>query len=259
MFYRQLGDFGASHVAFVGEPDYFRAPADLEAEGRPEWHASWREAYDYDPPAHLDGVHVRSLPSDLFAARLRRLQSSWKLYGRMVTRRLPELEAAFSNAFDSLAGLDRIDAVLTFADNPSVSSVARQRGVRVVHNEFGPLRKPAYVMTGYWDLSGVSRGSDAARRFRRFGRESAADPVALLDRDEILHTLRRAPLAETPDAAQARYRVGVALQGEESAYVHGVGALDLLSVAKRRYRPAEVVVRYHPGSLARYADTLSCH
>lgn len=256
VFYRQLGAFGAANAAFIGEPDYFRAPAELEAEGRPEWLASWREAYGYEPPASLDGVHVRPLPCDLFAARHRRVQSSWKLYGNMVTRRLPELESAFSNAFDSLASVGPVEAVLTFANNPSVSNVARQRGVPVVHNEFGPLRTPAYVMTGYWDLGGVSRGSDAARRFRAFCRESTLDAVPLLSRAEILHVLRRTPIADAPEAARARYRVGLALQGEENACVHGIGALDLLSFARRHYRRDETVVRYHPAGLARYADTL---
>ena len=256
VFYRQLGAFGAGNVAFVGEPDYFRSPAELEAEGRPEWQASWRQAYDYTPPADLEGVHVRALPADLFAARLQRVKSSWKLYGQLTTRRLPELEAAVSIALDSLATVDRIEALLVFANNPSVSSVARRLGVPVVHNEFGPIRKPDYVMTGYWDLCGVSRGSDAARRFRAFSRECDKDPVPLFSREELLHTLRETPLPETPAPAQARFRVGVALQGEENAHVHGISALDLISMARQRFGRAEVVLRYHPAGLAKYADTL---
>jgi hypothetical protein len=254
--YKQLRDFGRDHVAFIGEPDYFRAPADLLAEGRPEWQASWRDAFDYEPPDTLDGVRWRALPSELFTARLSRAHSSWKVFGQMVNTRLPELEAACETAIESLSAEGSIEAVLTFANNPSLSSVAQRRGLPVVHTEFGPLRKPGYTMTGYWDLSGVSRGTEAARRFRVFRREAARARVPLLSRQELLQTLRRRALPDAPDAAQARYRIGVALQGEDNAAVHGLGALDLLSAARRHASPDDILVRYHSGGLARYPETL---
>ncbi|MFI5178887.1 MAG: hypothetical protein ACHQO8_10005 [Vicinamibacterales bacterium] len=256
VFYKQLGAFARDEMAFVGEPDYFRSPAELQAEGRPEWNASWRDAYEYEPPVSLDDVQYRALPGNLFATRLRRVQSSWKLYGQMVTRRLPELEAAFSAAVESLTHRGPIQGLMAFANNPSVSFVARRRGLPVVHTEFGPLRKPAYVMTGYWDLRGVSRGTDAVRRFRNFRRAATRGRVPLLSREELLHTLRRLPLPDAPGAADAPFRLGVALQGEDNAHVQGINALDVLSVARQRFHRDEILVRYHPGGLSRYSDTL---
>lgn len=255
VFYRQLGAIPRDQIAFIGEPAYFRSPRDLQAEGRPEWQESWRDAYGYTPPADLRGLRFATLPDDLFGARLRRLQSSWKLYGQMLTRRLPELEAAFSTALDSL-DRERHEAVLTFANNPSVAYVAARRNMPIVHNEFGPLRPPAYEMTGYWDRTGVSRGTEAARRFRAFSREVAGARVPMQSREEILHTLRRAPMPDMPEARLAPFRVGVALQGEDNAHVHGVDALDLLSMARRHCRRDEILVRYHAGAMARYSDTL---
>ncbi len=255
VFYKQLGAFGRDQVSFVGEPAYFEAPAALAAAGRPEWRQSWREAYDYEPPADLTGVAHQTLPADLFAARLRRLGSSWKLYGQLVTRRLPELETAFADALNALDSRARVEAVLAFANNPSVTHVAARRGLPVVHNEFGPLRPPDYVMTGYWDRGGVSHSSDAATRYRTFRRAAMTARVPLLSREEILEVLRRTPLPAP--STEAPCRIGVALQGDDNAYVHGVSALDLLSMARRQARPSEVLVRYHSGSVARYPESLA--
>jgi hypothetical protein len=256
VFYAQLGAFGPDQIAFIGEPSYFEEPSALERAGRPEWRRSWRDAYGYEPPVDLAGVTFRALPEDLFAARRSRVRSSWRLYGQLARRRLPELESAFSAALDSLDIAGPSEAVLLFANNPSVVQVARRRGIPVVHNEFGPLRRPAYVMTGYWDQHGVSRGSDARRRFREFRRELRADRVPLLGREEILYTLRRAPLPEVRDAGAARYRIGVALQGDDNACVQGVSALDVLSAARQRCCPEDILVRYHFGSETRYSATL---
>lgn len=256
VFYAQLAALGREQVGFIGEPAYFEAPASLEAAGRPEWQESWRTTYGYDPPVDLAGVSHAALPADLLAPRLRRLGSSWKMYGQLVTRRLPELEAAFGLALQELDSQAPVEAILAFANNPSVSHVARQRGLPIVHNEFGPLRPPGYVMTGYWDRRGVSRASEATSRYSTFRRLSMAARVPLLDREEMLEVLRRTP-SPAPGAEPPRYRVGVALQGEDNAYVHGIGALDLLSMARRHHRAIDVLVRYHPGSVARYSPTLA--
>ena len=240
VFYKQLADFGRGQIAFVGEPAYFRPPRELEAEGRPEWQASWRDAYEYEPPASLDEVDFQSLPSDLLVSRLSRLRSSWKLYGHVVTRRLPELEAAFASALDRVSARHHVEAAIAFANLPSLSHVARQRGLPVIHTEFGPLRKPAYTMTGYWDLRGVSRRTDAARRYRRFRQELARSPLPLLEPDELLEALRRTEMPAAPATGEAPFRVGLALQGEENAHVHGVSALDCLSVARQHFHQRDI-------------------
>lgn len=256
VFYAQLGGFGRDAVSFVGEPAYFEAPAALEASGRPEWHAGWRETYGYTPPQSLDGVRCERLPADLFAARMRRVGSSWKLYGQLLTRRLPELEAAVEAALSKLDRCERVEAVLLFADNPSVGHIARLRGLPIVHNEYGPLRPPGYVMTGYWDRRGITRRFEAAARYRAFRRAARASHLPLLSREEILHVLRRAPLPEAAPRGR-RFSVGVALQGEDNARAHGIDALDLVSMARQHHPREAVLLRSHPGALARWSETLA--
>lgn len=257
VFYAQLGAYGRDQVSFVGEPAYFESPATLAAAGRPEWSPSWRAAYGYEPPEDLAGVVYETLPPGLLTPRLRRLGSSWKVYGQLLTKRLPEVEAALEHALQALARRSGVEAVLAFANNPSLSHVARMHHLPVVHCEYGPLRPPDYVMTGYWDRRGVSWGSDAARRYREFRRASIAAAVPVLDRHELLSVLRRTPLPAAPTPSEARYRVGIALQGDDNACVHGVNALDLLSMARRQHAPEDILLRYHPGSLTRLSETMA--
>lgn len=250
VLYKQLQAFGRGGAAFIGEAGYFRDPEELRAEGRPEWQPGWRSTFEYEPPRDLAGVTRHLLPDDLLAPRLRRLQSPWRLYGQLVTRRVPEIEPAIDRAL-AAAGRD-VEAVITFANIPSLERVARARRVPVVHTHFGPLRGPAFVMTGYWDRRGVNSRTEAARRFRAFRRELARDPLPVLSRGELLRVVRRAPMPAPPTA---RHRIGVALQGEENAYVHALGNLDLLTMARSQYRAEEILVRYHSGAATRHADS----
>jgi hypothetical protein len=255
VFYKQLAEFGRDQIAFVGEPDYFRAPKDWRDDGRGEWQPGWQDTYEFTPPETLDGVTFQALPADLFAKRLSH-QSSWSLYAWMSRRRMPELEAAFSTALDALETWGPIDAILTIKNVPSISAVASARGLPLIHCEFGPLRKPGYAMTGYWDLSGVGTHTDAPRRFGAFREEVQRGRIALRSRDELLRMLRRAPMPPVPDAADATFPVGLGLQGEDNTFAVGLGPMDLVSWARRHVDRDDLLIRHHSGGLTNCSDQL---
>jgi hypothetical protein len=255
VFYKQVADYGRDEIAFVGEPEYFCAPAALKAQGRWEWQPALQETYEFQPPANLDGVVFETLPPDLFETRLARTPN-WKLYGQLMRRRLPELESAFASALDRLQARDRIEAVIAFADMPSLAQVARHRGLPFVHCEFGPLRKPAYAMTGYWDLRTVGASRDARRRFADFSREVSLEKPSLLERDELLYTLRRGAMPAIAPPESARFRVGLALQGDDNAYAQGIAPLDLYATARRHVGRADILIRHHSMALTRCTDQL---
>ena len=255
VFYKQLAAFGRDQIAFVGEPDYFRAPDQWRLEGRGEWQPSWHDAYEFAPPEDLDGVIFQTLPPELFAKRLAH-QSSWSLYRWMSQRRMTELEAAFSTALDALQTWGPVDGILTIKNVPSITAVARQRGLPVIHCEFGPLRKPGYVMTGYWDLRGVGSNTDAPQRFKAFRDEVLRGQIPLLGREQLLQLLRREPLPSIPEAADAPYRVGLGLQGEDNTSAVGLGPLDLVSWARRHVERDELLIRHHWGGLTTCSDRL---
>lgn len=255
VFYKQLAEFGRDEIAFVGEPDYFREPRHWRDEGRGEWQPGWQDTYEFTPPDSLDGLIYQPLPADLFSKRLTH-QSSWSLYGWMSRRRMPELEAAFSNALDALETWGPIEAVLTIKNVPSITAVARKRGVPVIHCEFGPVRKPGYAMTGYWDLSGVGVGTDAPRRFRTFRHAVEHGQIPLYTREQLLQLLRRAPMPPVPAAADATFRVGLGLQGEDNTVAVGLGPMDLASWARRHVDRDDLLIRHHWGGLTQCSDQL---
>src|SRR5262245_47171400 len=111
-------------------------------------------------------------------------------------------------------------------------------------------------MTGYWDLRTVTSRGDARRRLRAFTGEIARSRVTLLDREELLHTLRRGAPVEVTDPKQAPYRAGLALQGDDATCAHGLGPLDLHSMARRRYGPADILIRHHSAALTRCTEGL---
>jgi Glycosyltransferase 99 family N-terminal domain/Glycosyl transferases group 1 len=255
VFYKQLAAFGRDEIAFVGEPDYFRAPGDWRAEGRGEWQQGWQDTYEFSPPDNLDGLIYQALPANLFAKRLAH-QSSWNLYAWMSRRRMPELEAAFSTALDALETWGPIDAILTVKNVPSIDAVARARGLEVIHCEFGPVRKPGYAMTGYWDLRGVGTETDAPRRFTVFQNDVQRGHIPILTREQLLRLLRRAPLPQIPAARDATFRVGLGLQGEDNTYAVGLGPMDLVSWARRHVDRDELLIRHHGGAQTNCSDQL---
>jgi len=254
MFYKQVQAFGPDRIAFIGPAEYFRDPAELTAEGRGELAPYWRGFYEYEPPASLEGVRRYVLPDDLFARRLRR-RSQLHLYRDLLTERLPELEAAFAAALDELSAQGPIEAVLLFANVRSIEHVAQLRGIPVVHNELAPLRKPVYQFTAYWDLQGVNGHTDALRRYRAFRHEAPCDKVSLLSREELLCAMRRSPAPVAPAAADARYKIGVALQVEDDsniqAFARGYTGLDLIMMAHDLVGREQTLIRSHPLALAR--------
>lgn len=248
VFYNQLAGFGRHDISFIAQPDYFRPPASFEAEGRPEWRDAVREMFQFEPPQTLQDVVFETLPEDLFTRRVTMLGSSWKLYGQLMRRRVPELEAAFGAALDRLGRRRSLEGVITFVDMPSVARASAERNLPLVHCEYGPLRAPGYVMTGYWDIRRTSVLADAGLRLRAFTRAVRQRRITLLDRPDLLRLLRRDVIPDMPDAADAPYRVGIALQGDEVGYGQGISQLDLHSVARRHVGYDEVLIRHHPAA-----------
>jgi hypothetical protein len=256
VFYKQVGAFARGEIGFVGTPEYFRPPFELRDEGRPEWHASWREAYQYEPPADLAGVPCFAMPSVAGGHWHARRAAPLAEYRNLLTRRVPAIESAFAAGLDAVSAGRFVDAVLTFGSVPSVNAVARRRGIPVVKNEVGPLRAPDYYRTAYWDRHRRGTHADAAERFRQFRREIARGRIGTLDRGELLRLFRITRLPDGPAPGDAPFRVGIALQGDAEGAAYGFTALDLISIARAQFGRDDVLIRHHPTGLGRYADSL---
>ncbi|HNB04395.1 MAG: hypothetical protein E6R14_10205 [Thermomicrobiales bacterium] len=248
VFYKMLSAYRERVLFLIGE-DYIADPQRFAAEGRWEVGEHACNDYGYRIPSRsdLEQHALRFLPADLFHGLLREcLDNPLEAFRRMLTRRIPQLEAAIDQALTAeIAGGAKIEAIVTWCNCPSLTAIANRHDIRVVHLEVGPLRAPEYRPTAYFDFSGVNGHTEAAARFAAIGGEPPAfDLVALRG----FFTLQ----SESPQPAMGG-RVGVALQVEDDsnlvAYGNGFDNQSLIVHAKLKYGGrAKLVVRSHPGS-----------
>ncbi len=248
VFYKMLSAYRERVLFLIGE-DYVADPQRFAAERR--WEVGERacEDYGYRVPsrADLEPHALRFLSEGLFQNLLREcLDNPIEVFRRMLTRRIPDLEAAIDRVLTAeIAAGAKIEAIVTWCNCPSLTEIANRHGIRVVHLEVGPLRAPEYRPTAYFDFSGVNGSTEAAARFTAI----AADPPAFdLDAMRQFFVFRDPPLRPAMRAG-----VGIALQVEDDsnlvAYGNGFDNQSLIVHAKLKYGgQSNLVVRSHPGS-----------
>jgi hypothetical protein len=245
IYYRLLTSFNES-LLFIAGDDYTLPPDSWHAQNRWEMQAINQRRLGYDIPDSQRMARHRyaSLPEDVFATLL--AESSGNpvaTFKRMLTERIPTLEAAFTSSLRAADG--DLEAVLTWCNCPSLSAAAARLDVPVIHLEMGPLRWPLYRDTAYLDFQGVNGNTEAAARFARSDLDlNGVDIEALRDFFRI-ETL--------PPAPGEIFDLGVALQVEDDsnlvAYGHGFDNQSLLVTARLMAPGGRILARAHPGSL----------
>jgi hypothetical protein len=225
-------------------------PAMLAAAGRWELGKTAHEAYGYRTPATADiERHTLKVLSDrLFEDLLSRCQGNpIEVFRKMLSQRIPAIEDAIESALsEAAADGKQIEAILTWCNCPSLSAVAKARGLDVVHIEVGPLRAPEYRPTAYVDFSGVNGNTEAGRRYFALDADGSK-----IDTDALLNFFY---LGEKLSPLPPSKLTGVPLQVEDDsnlvAFGNGFDNQSAVVYAKLFFEPAGPVrVRSHPGSL----------
>lgn len=246
--YKMMHHLAPEDVAFIGHPALFADPATLNAATDFALLPGVRSYFGYEVPSasRISAYRKHPINPRLFDA-LEALHGGPTLTWRsLLCTPYPPLVAAIR---DFTVALDRespVEAFLVWANCPSVDEVAHEFGIPVIHNELGPLRPPAYHMTGYFDLQGVNGGTEAERRFRRFARQYPDKEV--LDRRQIWDLVAKHAWPEPVSGARAE--VGLALQVPDDsnlvAFGHGFSNEELVRYAQRRHMNEDILVRPHP-------------
>jgi hypothetical protein len=247
VYYRLLSSFG-ERLLFIASEDYTRDPEHWRAQNRWEMQAGNAERLQYRVPsreslaAHEYGFLAETVFEELLA---KSGGNPIAAFSRLLSQRVPCLDAAFAEILSQTPAED-FEAILTWCNCPSLSAVAAEKGIPVVHLEIGPLRWPQYRPTAYLDFSGVNGNTEAERRYLASGfQPDDGYDVAALRRFFYL-----SGDSETPGA---RFKLGVALQVEDDsnllAFGHGFDNQSLLVYAHLHYPDGDVLVRGHPGSL----------
>ncbi|MFA5139863.1 MAG: hypothetical protein WC728_11585 [Elusimicrobiota bacterium] len=260
VFYKQLSDLDGAEIVFIGTGEYFRDPAYYVGQNRWEVQEDALRHLEYSLPSAQDIGSARriQLPSGLFERLDARFGSREQAAKALLTQRFEELEVELDKAFTEIGRTAKPEAVLTWCNSPSLNQVAAAHGLRVIHNELGPLRRPYFSNTAYFDFSGVNGNTEAERRFLRF-KSGLRDEGLALSKRELLELLLEAPYAHlAASAKQPSYEIGLPLQIEDDsnilAFSNGFDSRRLIDKARGLFKGSEVLVRRHPGGLRDYKD-----
>jgi hypothetical protein len=259
VMYKQITHFTPKEIAFVGSREYFRNPNDFILAGRWDLSAQSQEYAGFSIPTskELDGYTRYHLPNNLFEAWEAIDPSVDNVMRRILTERCGPLESALYRVFVKATNEHPIEAVLTWCNVPSLSTVAAQFGVRVIHSELGPLRAPCYHWTAYFDYSGVNGNTESRHRFASFDLSRQTEEVPLLSTKELrdLFVIDSALRESRPDPS---FEIGLPLQVENDtniiAFANGWTNDQLIEVASSLYGSDKTLVRRHPGGLRNYPD-----
>lgn len=253
-FHKLVSELG-DQAGYICGDEYYREPAQLFTEGRPEASAKLAEFYGYQLPAseRLANLPRADIPVQLWQSIEARYPANpLAAFRHYCLEEDQALFAAISHALETLRELiGPLEAVITSVNCATLRQVCHARNLPLVHMELGPLRQPMYLPTTYFDFSGVNGQTEARDRYLASG-NSMHDPH-LLTRDQLsqLFLLEGMLAHELPDTD-----LGLCLQVEDDSnilcYANGHSSSSLINDARRllgneTINPP-VRVRTHPGS-----------
>jgi hypothetical protein len=255
----QAARFRPDELVFIGDERYF-APdrawgTQVEAFG-----------FQFALPTREQWDRFRKIcvPRRTFDDLDRTTASMLEAFRRLLDEEYEPLTEAVTDALVEVMKADTVEGVITWCNTPSVKRAASGLGLRVIHNELGPLRPPNFRSTVYFDLEGVNGRTTAATRLEanvsELQRTPSFRPFSLGELRDILVTSPAA--TRQAGALRPEFKAGVALQVEDDsnlvAFGRGYGNLDAIFAARRGLRSEEVLIRHHPAGHARYARHLGC-
>lgn len=263
-FYKQISCFSPQEIVFAADAAYFRDPDNYRQQLRWELDENNACKYEYEIPTarKIEAYEHYLLDTGMFDALRKRFRYAADLvWKHLLCEQYAPLENALEEVFTAFLQRHKaMEAVLTWANAPSLTTVAQRYGIPVIHSEQGPLRRPTYFSTGYFDFCGVNGNTEACARFTCFCTEwetlSAEEKPPLFARNELLRFCSFGQARETEEAP--RYEIGVVLQVEDDsnmlAYANGLNNFTLIKLANAFFYDDEILIRRHPKSHVHYDE-----
>ncbi|WP_163005941.1 GT99 family glycosyltransferase N-terminal domain-containing protein [Methylobacterium brachiatum] len=198
------------------------------------------------PPSNYDYLKSRDLSQKLVNTLFRR-SVTWPLPDELCTaesawvhRITQEISDVAKQISDILRSFQNTEAILTWTNCATLRCVSRDLGIRLIHNEVGPLRPPHYKATGYFDFAGVGQSTGAIARWVRFRDERANVPL------HSLPELAEMFLSSTsPKPKEVTHHVGVSLQDAEQEDLSGISNAKLIELVRKNFE-GPILCRLHP-------------
>jgi len=248
VFYRALDSL--KRVTLLAPEDYLEGVDNRTQSATWATWATTQAAYNYKLPTQeqMAGVERLIIDHSSLNKTIDQHLSPIRVWAETLSHEIPDLTAAVHEALG--AARQAPDAMILWANCPSATVAARERGIAVVHNELGPLRRPWFKPTAYFDTSGVNGQTSSLRRWKTFN--SLGHRVPVLSRTRILQLLGSHRWA--PSDPDRRYKAGVALQvpTDSNLIAFGEGNANLDAILAAQLYFGKVLVRPHPAMAERY-------
>lgn len=260
VLYKQVTHFTPDEVVFIAPEEYFRDPDAFFTTDRWDISLAGQEHTHFQVPTaeELGRYRHQDLPRDWLDELELREGSNDERMRYVLTCKIPRLEEALRAAIADLVGREKVEAILTWCNVPSLSAVAAEFGLPVVHHELGPLRGPQYHWTAYLDFRGVNGNAEACARFATFCAEPEATTLPVLSKRE-LRALMMVDPAIGDFSVSPKYECGVPLQVENDsnmiAFSRGWNNQRLIEAASMAHGEEQTLVRRHPAGLHDYPDS----
>ncbi len=247
----QMAAFEPHEIAFIADERYF------VEEGIPFGESLSVSGYSFTCPSlsKFRLYEKHSLPES--ARSQTGNESHIETFHRLLTTEDIALSSAIREGSQALLKGEKGKAFLTWCNCPSLRLAARDLGLPVIHNEFGPLRAPLFSNTIYFDFMGVNGNTTPANWRDEAEVRNLMQGAELIDPDAVRRLLFHGEFSPRQGAVR---RIGVALQVEDDsniiAYSNGVDSLRLLHKARTANHGAHLLVRNHPGAHFEYKGFL---
>jgi hypothetical protein len=253
---KQLAMLGTQQLALIADEPYFSLPAPWGQEvslGDFRVRLPSRDRFD--------GMTRFAIPQEVFASLNQRCRSHLDALRILLNEDYPPLRGALVEILETLTQREKIEAILTWCNVPSLNEAAARFNLPVIHNELGPLRPPLYQNTVYFDFRGVNGETSTATEMPRFCQEARQwrdfEPLTL---PQIRELLSVSPHVATESNEPPEFNAGVALQVEYDSnllvFARGMTNFEAIYVAQKGLRPSQVLIRHHPSGQALYSSAL---
>jgi len=241
VFYKQINNFKKNEIVFIASDEYFQNP--LIYTHREEFKEYPRYKNEYSIPSYeeINQYKKFTIPLDIYKPLEEKMKNKTEIFRYLLVNEYPPLIEYLDRFFKQLK--DDVEAVLAWVNSPSLNKIAQKYGIKVIYNELGPLRKPSYFQTAYFDFKGVNGNTQSKDRYEQFLKED----IELFEIEEIREIFLKSFYI---DDYASRYKIGVALQVEDDsnmlAYSNGYDNFKLINEVFFYYDKKDVLIRKHP-------------
>ena len=240
VFYKQLMHFKKDDVFFIGSSDYFKNPEYYKERNEFKDYPQFKNEYKIPSFDKIKEYNKYEIDLKIFQDLENEFKNRLEIYKFLMTN---EYEPLVKEIKKALSSFENIEGIITWANSPSLNKAATELGIKVIHNELGPFRKPLYIQTAYFDFSGVNGNTESEKRFKNFLKEN----INLFEIDELRNLFLNENIRYE---SEKKYKLGIALQVEDDsniiAYSNGYDSLKLLNEAAFFYDKKEILIRQHP-------------